>query len=95
MLFRFALGTASSDVEEARELHEPPCGASDRTGDALRRIVSSINCFAQLKFQNIQIFVDYILKFLCYFILSSPGPVIWTSRSLAPGFTENLKYFYK
>lgn len=50
MLFRFALGTASSDVDEARELHEPPCGASDRTGDALRRIVSSINCFAQLKY---------------------------------------------
>lgn len=49
MLFRFALGTASSDVEEARELHDPPW-ASDRTGDALRRIVSSINCFAQLKY---------------------------------------------
>lgn len=49
MLFRFALGTASSDVEEARELHEPPWVASDRTGDALRRIVSSINCFAQLE----------------------------------------------
>lgn len=54
MLFRFALGTASSDVDEAKELHEPPCGASERTGDALRRIVSSISCFAQLKFHSIK-----------------------------------------
>lgn len=45
-LFRLALGITSSDADEARELHDPPCGASNRTGDALRRIVSSINCFA-------------------------------------------------
>lgn len=45
-LFRFALGCVSSDVDEARELHDPAWFASSRTGDAFRRIVPSINCFA-------------------------------------------------
>lgn len=35
----------SSDADEARELPSSSCD-SRRTGDALRRIVSSINCFA-------------------------------------------------
>lgn len=52
--FRLALGRTSSELDEVRELHEPapttPCPPSSiRTGDALRRIVSSINCFAQLQ----------------------------------------------
>lgn len=38
---------ASSEADEASELQlPPPCGASRRTGDALRRIVSSISCLA-------------------------------------------------
>lgn len=54
-VFRLPLGTTSSEPDEAKELHEPAppipgTVSSSRTGDAFRRIVSSINCLAQLKY---------------------------------------------
>lgn len=47
----------SSELDEVRELHEPAPAtpppahsvSSERIGDALRRMVSSINCFAKLR----------------------------------------------
>lgn len=36
----------SSEADEASELHDPSWDVSSRTGEAFRRIVSSINCFA-------------------------------------------------
>lgn len=47
---RLARVCVSSEFDDANELHEPapatPPLSSQRTGDALRRIVSSIRCFA-------------------------------------------------
>lgn len=51
IVFRLARGATSSEPDEANELHEPAppipgTVSSSLTGDAFRRIVSSINCLA-------------------------------------------------